>query len=224
MPRFARAATIAALSCCATIMVSATTPSFALDLGADRPDIRIAPNAAYPARVPVPPAPIVPTAWTLEPGESPRTLAANHVEAHADARDFATLAAAVAAQDANGALDDEMRCLATGIYYESKGEPLSGQLAVAEVILNRTRSGRYPSSVCGVLKQPRQFSFVRRGRLPTPSTGSQAWKTAVAVAKVARAELWETKVSDALHFHARYVSPNWNRTRIASVGNHIFYR
>lgn len=224
MPRFARAAFTAALTIAAAAMVGGTTPSFALDLGMDRPDIRTANNAAYPAQVPIPPSPIVPTNWTLEQGETPRTLADNHIDTRSDDRDFATLAAAVAAQGSHHALDDEMRCLATGVYFESKGEPLSGQLAVAEVILNRTRSGRYPTSVCGVLKQPRQFSFVRGGRIPTPSASSAAWKTAVAVAKVARAELWETKVSDALHFHARYVSPNWNRTRIASVGNHIFYR
>lgn len=205
-------------------MLSATTPSFALDLGTDRPDIRTANNAAYPAQVPVPPAPVVPTSWTLEPGESPRTLADNHVDVRVEEGNFESLAAAVAAQDAHEAIDDELRCLATGVYFESKGEPLTGQLAVAEVILNRTRSGRYPSSVCGVLKQPRQFSFVRRGTLPKPAAGSKAWKTAIAVAKVARAELWESQASEALHFHARYVSPNWNRTRIASVGNHIFYR
>lgn len=137
--------------------------------------------------------------------------------------DYATLAAAVAAQPL--AIDDaELNCLASGIYYESKGEPLEGQLAVAEVILNRTTSGRFPATVCGVLKQRGQFSFVRGGSIPQPPAGSKAWKTALGVAKVARGDLWDTKMAEALYFHARYVAPGWRRARLGSVGNHIFYR
>jgi spore germination cell wall hydrolase CwlJ-like protein len=140
-----------------------------------------------------------------------------------DPADYATLAAAVAAQPL--AVDDEeLNCLAAGVYYESKGEPLEGQLAVAEVILNRTSSGRFPRSVCGVLKQRGQFSFVRGGSIPQPPASAKAWKTALAVAKVARADKWDSKVSNALYFHARYVSPGWRRARVGSVGNHIFYR
>jgi spore germination cell wall hydrolase CwlJ-like protein len=135
----------------------------------------------------------------------------------------ASLADAVAAQDMV-ADDAELNCLAIGVYYESKGEPLEGQLAVAEVILNRARSGRFPASVCGVLTQRGQFSFVRGGRLPQPPEGACAWKTALAVAQVARADAWDSRVSDALFFHARYVSPGWRKARVGSVGNHIFYR
>lgn len=136
---------------------------------------------------------------------------------------YASLSAAVAAQPTE-ADDSELNCLAIGIYYESKGEPLEGQLAVAEVILNRAESGRFPRTVCGVLTQRGQFSFVRGGQLPQPPAGAKAWKTALAVARVAREEMWDSKVSDALFFHARYVSPGWRRARIGSVGNHIFYR
>lgn len=143
--------------------------------------------------------------------------------ASADKADYATLAAAVAAQPM-GTDDDELNCLAAGIYYESKGEPLEGQLAVAEVILNRSTSGRFPRSVCGVLKQRGQFSFVRGGSIPQPPAGSKAWKTALAVAKVARADEWDSRFSNALYFHATHVSPGWRRARVGSVGNHIFYR
>lgn len=136
---------------------------------------------------------------------------------------YATLAAAVAAQPLE--VDDaELNCLAIGVYYESKGEPLEGQLAVAEVILNRAQSGRFASTVCGVLKQRGQFSFVRGGQLPQPPESARAWKTALAVARVARGDIWDSKVSNALYFHARYVSPGWRRARVGSVGNHIFYR
>lgn len=121
--------------------------------------------------------------------------------------------------------DAEHECLAGAIYFESKGEPLRGQLAVAEVILNRTESGKYPTSICGVVKQKSQFSFVRGGRIPPIQKSSAAWRKAVAVAHIARDELADAAVSDAMFFHARYVSPNWRRLkRVASIGNHIFYR
>ncbi len=148
--------------------------------------------------------------------------ATDTVTADADG-DFSTLDAAVAAQSAT-IDDEELNCLAIGVYYESKGEPLAGQLAVADVILNRTTSGRFPKSVCSVVKQPGQFSFVKGGKLPEIDNSRRAWKTAVAVARVATKNLWESPVEGALFFHARHVNPNWGKARVASVGNHIFYR
>ena len=136
---------------------------------------------------------------------------------------YSTLSDAVAAQDIPDSADSELHCLAVGVYYESKGEPLAGQLAVAEVILNRAASGRFARSVCGVLKQRGQFSFVRAGVMPTPPNNAQ-WRKAMAVAQVARKDLWDSPVDDALYFHARYVSPGWKRARVGTVGNHIFYR
>lgn len=118
----------------------------------------------------------------------------------------------------------EGECLAGGIYFESKGEPLIGQLAVAEVILNRARSGRFPSSVCGVIFQPSQFSFVRGGGFPPIARGSRQWREAVAIAKIAQNRSWSSGVGKALFFHARHVSPGWRLTRVAALGNHIFYR
>ncbi|MGN5375401.1 cell wall hydrolase [Sphingomonas hankookensis] len=106
----------------------------------------------------------------------------------------------------------------------SKGEPLTGQLAVADVILNRATSGRFPTSACAVLTQRGQFSFVKGGRLPDVDTSRPAWKTAVAIARIARQDLWDSPAEGALFFHARRVSPNWGKTRVASLGNHIFYR
>lgn len=137
---------------------------------------------------------------------------------------FASLAAAVAGQAAPGDLSNELKCLAGAVYYESKGEPLAGQLAVAEVILNRARSGRFPKSLCGVITQAGQFSFVRGGVIPAINPGSRDWKTALAVSQVALSEAWESPASDAMFFHARYVRPGWGKPRLASIGNHIFYR
>ncbi|UUL81944.1 cell wall hydrolase [Sphingomonas qomolangmaensis] len=229
MKFFARAAGSVAVTLCAAAMVCATTPGLAVELAnteflaVDRPDIQTK-NVAYPAQVPIPPAPIVPAEWTSEGDQGPQTLAdSTKSDARPDA-DYASLSDAVAAQGIPDSPDDELRCLAIGVYYESKGEPLAGQLAVAEVILNRADSGRFPPSACSVLKQRGQFSFVRGGRLPNVSTGSTAWKTAVAIAKVAREELWESKASNAMFFHARHVSPRWKLAKVASVGNHIFYR
>ncbi|MEP9358938.1 cell wall hydrolase [Sphingomonas sp. KR3-1] len=143
---------------------------------------------------------------------------------NADAdEDFDSLTEAVAAQAAPASLDSELNCLAVSVYYESKSEPLAGQLAVADVILNRTESGRFPRSVCGVVTQRGQFSFVRGGKLPTPPANGQ-WKKALAVAQVAMKEQWDSPVPEALYFHARYVKPSWKRARVGSVGNHVFYR
>jgi N-acetylmuramoyl-L-alanine amidase len=118
----------------------------------------------------------------------------------------------------------ELECLATGIYFESKGEPLAGQLAVGKVIANRTQSGRFPSSYCGVLFQRGQFSFVHGGRLPTVARANRQWQTAVAIAKIVDQGLQQSAAGNALFFHARYVSPSWHMRRVASIGNHIFYR
>lgn len=120
--------------------------------------------------------------------------------------------------------DAESDCLARAVYYESKGEPLAGQLTVAEVILNRAGSGRFPSTICAVVRQPGQFSFVRRGHIPTPPAASRDWRTAVAIARIAIQDLADGAAPRALFFHARHVRPGWRHTRVATIGNHVFYR
>ena len=120
--------------------------------------------------------------------------------------------------------DEETECLARAVYYESKGEPLHGQLTVAEVIINRAESGRFPSTICGVVRQRGQFSFVRAGHIPTPPQSSRDWRLAVGVAQVAMRDLADGGAPRALFFHARHVRPGWRLTRVATVGNHIFYR
>ena len=136
--------------------------------------------------------------------------------------DLPTMVAQLRSADAGSR---EIQCLATGIYFESKSEPLTGQLAVGQVIANRASShGRFPSSYCGVLFQRGQFSFVRGGSLPNVPKASKQWQTAVAIAKIVDRDLKQSEVGDALFFHARYVSPGWRMKRVASIGNHIFFR
>ena len=118
----------------------------------------------------------------------------------------------------------EAECLAVATYFESKGEPLYGQLAVARVILNRARSGRFAPTACGVVRQPGQFSFVRGGGFPSINRSTTAWRTAVAIAHIAQNEMWDAPAANALFFHATRVAPRWKKVRLASVGNHVFYR
>lgn len=116
-------------------------------------------------------------------------------------------------------------CLARAVYFESRGEPLEGQLAVAEVIINRVESPRFRDHICDVIRQPRQFSFVEKGVIPQPDRNSRAWEKAVAISKIALRDLWKTRASNALYFHAAYVQPSWSHRlrRTVRLGRHIFY-
>lgn len=128
--------------------------------------------------------------------------------------------------DTAAPMNDEMRCLAGAVYFEARGEPLDGQLAVAQVIVNRTEDSRFPRSYCGVVTQPGQFSFMRGQRMPKVRESSPSWTRAVAVAHIADRGLWDSQAGNAVFFHARYVRPGWSRTktRLAQIDTHIFYR
>ena len=132
----------------------------------------------------------------------------------------------VDAMPATGELSPELQCLAGAIYFESRGEPLAGQLAVAQVIINRAEDRRFPSSYCAVVYQRAQFSFVKGGRMPRIRTGTAAWTKAKAIAHIAHRGLWDSEAGDALFFHAKYVRPSWSRKKIATatIDTHIFYR
>jgi spore germination cell wall hydrolase CwlJ-like protein len=136
------------------------------------------------------------------------------------------LDALVQTNAADGASDSEQDCLANAIYFEARGEPLQGQLAVAEVVMNRAASGRYPGTFCEVVTQRAQFSFVHHGRIPQADRGSEAWRRAVGVARVAVEGLAPRLLpTSCLWYHANYVSPSWGR-RLAEttrIGLHIFY-
>ena len=134
------------------------------------------------------------------------------------------LASMVAGYRSSDPGNRQLECLAVGIYFEAKSEPLIGQLAVGEVIANRATSGRFASTYCGVLFQRGQFSFIRGKSLPSVPRASKQWQTAVAIAKIVDKDLHDSSASNALFFHAKRVSPRWRLKRVASIGNHVFYR
>jgi len=114
--------------------------------------------------------------------------------------------------------DRRVRCVAQAVYHEARGEPMKGQLAVADVVVNRARSGRWGSDVCDVVNAPYQFSG--RNRWQTPRPGVPAWDRAINIAKASLAG--ETAVSSRImNFrHARMGSPARNPMKI---GNHLFW-
>ncbi|MDP8994783.1 MAG: cell wall hydrolase [Pseudomonadota bacterium] len=131
----------------------------------------------------------------------------------------------VEAYGRTGIEDAEQDCLANAVYFEARGEPLKGQLAVAEVVLNRVASSRYPHTICEVVVQPWQFSFVRNRIIPQADRSSQAWLRSVAIARIAQSGAADEVAQDVLWYHADYVSPGWGK-RLAfqeKIGLHIFY-
>jgi len=126
----------------------------------------------------------------------------------------------------------EQRCLAEAVYFEARSEPAAGQAAVAQVVLNRVKSGLYPATVCGVVYQNRhrhnacQFSFACEGkRLVTNET--VAWRQAVQIARaVYEGQTYVAEVGGATHYHADYVRPRWARKLKKNdvIGRHIFYQ
>jgi spore germination cell wall hydrolase CwlJ-like protein len=125
-------------------------------------------------------------------------------------------------------------CLATAIYFEARGESRDGQVAVAQVVINRLRSPFYPKNVCDVVYQGAssrryggcQFSFAC-DLTADKVTEKQPWDEALVVAeRVMNAKDWIPEVGNATHYHANYVRPRWVRdmTEKDKIGKHIFYR
>jgi spore germination cell wall hydrolase CwlJ-like protein len=125
----------------------------------------------------------------------------------------------------------QFQCLKEAIYHEARGEPIHGQFAVAEVILNRVDSPGYPNSVCGVVRQNAhmrnacQFSFVCNGR-SLAMTEARAREIAARIADLMLAGSERELTDGATHFHATWVRPSWSQrlVRTAQIGVHVFYR
>lgn len=216
-----RAAITAASLLCVASVATVSAPSFATETAV---------SGSATAMLAAVTAPLLAVdVQTLQAGKTDFSTAsgtpsASTATATADIAPLASSLADLVAENSGGetaSADD--KCLATTVYFESKGEPLAGQLAVAQTILNRAASGRFADSVCGVVRQPGQFSFLHGGDMPEAPHGD-AWSRAVAIARIARDGLWKQIAPAALYFHARRVSPGWGKVKIAAVGNHIFFR
>jgi spore germination cell wall hydrolase CwlJ-like protein len=117
----------------------------------------------------------------------------------------------------------EVNCLAQNIYHEARGEPIEGQLAVAQVTINRVRIGSWGSSVCKVVYAPSQFSWTLNKHKQIKNT--QSWNTSVAIANEVLSGRAHLANFNALYFHTRQVRPKWRRgkQKVTTIGNHIFY-
>ncbi len=174
------------------------------------PDTRIDLPASAPAPMPQPAEAPAAAAPAVQPAAATQPLPA---EAPKPAPRAAT---------ASAASDRELECLAKVVLYEAGSEPRAGQLAVAQVVMNRVRSPRFPNSICGVVYQRGQFSAIRSYQ---PPRGGR-WNRAMALAREVTSGEAAPVVGRALYFHATRVRPAFARTqtRVAQIGGHVFYR
>ena len=127
--------------------------------------------------------------------------------------------------------DKQMSCLAEALYFEARGEPIQGQLAVGEVILNRVEDTRYPSSICKVVNQGTgrrfacQFTYTCDGKLETVHE-RKPYEMALKIAKILMTTHDRKLTRGSTHYHSNYVNPKWSKKfeRVAKFGRHIFYR
>lgn len=131
-------------------------------------------------------------------------------------------------------MERQLECLARNVYYEARGEPYEGKIAVAQVTVNRARSGKFPDDVCEVVYQKTrksddtvicQFSWWCMPELKAQPISIHAYRESYKIAKqvlLYGEELPHLK--QALFFHAQYIAPGWNRERVAHIGQHIFYK
>ncbi len=122
------------------------------------------------------------------------------------------------------AIDPETRCLAQAVYWEARGEPWQGKVAVAITTLNRVKDPRFPKTICRVVYQPNQFAWTQNKHRRI--TSKQDWDEAVFVAQLTQHTLVKyMEYFPALYFHSTKSRPPWRHklTRLTQIGNHIFY-
>tara|TARA_R100000084_G_C4514676_1_gene84057 strand:- start:64 stop:492 length:429 start_codon:yes stop_codon:yes gene_type:complete len=136
-------------------------------------------------------------------------------------------------------LETALMCMATNIYHEAKNQPMAGQIAVAQVVMNRVKDNRYPDNVCDVVKQGLtykngkvvlgkcQFSWYCDGKKDDVDKKSEKWRNSLRYASMVITNRITLDVTEgATHYHATYVRPAWARTKTKTVriNRHIFYR
>jgi len=129
--------------------------------------------------------------------------------------------------------DKQLDCLAKNIYHEAKGEPFEGKVAVAQVTLNRAASGQFPSDICKVVYQKNvvyekvlcQFSWYCDQATAAKPKNTAAYKECQIVARqVLLEEFRLPSLNKALYFHATHINPGWKKEKVATIGNHVFYK
>ena len=129
--------------------------------------------------------------------------------------------------------EKQIQCLTQNIYWEAASEPFEGKVAVAQVTLNRMNSGKFPSTVCGVVQQRNifydkvvcQFSWFCESTSKTRAVHPRLYEESEQVAKKVLLEGFRMdSLKEALYYHADYVNPKWNKERIGKIGQHIFYK
>lgn len=126
-----------------------------------------------------------------------------------------------------------MQCMTQNIYWEAASEPAEGKLAVAQIVMNRVESGRFPSDPCQVVHQKNvvyekvlcQFSWYCEQGAKTRPVQRKLWDESAEAARMVMIEGFRLpELKDALYYHADYVNPQWNKKRVAKIGRHIFYK
>jgi spore germination cell wall hydrolase CwlJ-like protein len=129
--------------------------------------------------------------------------------------------------------EQQLDCLAKNIYHEAGSESFEGKVAVAQVTMNRAANAGFPNDICKVVYQKNivyskvicQFSWYCETSTKTRPIHQSAYKESYEVAKKVLLEGFRLAgLTDALYYHATYVSPGWKRQQVAKIGNHIFYR
>jgi spore germination cell wall hydrolase CwlJ-like protein len=127
----------------------------------------------------------------------------------------------------------QLDCLARNIYHEAGYEPFEGKVAVAQVTINRTESGQFPSDICKVVYQKNvvyekvlcQFSwYCESASLKKPMNGPVYTESMEVAKKVLLEGFRLPSVKDALYFHGDYINPGWKKEKVAKIGRHIFYK
>ena len=182
--------------------------------------------AASPEAVPpvVSPAVLTPEKSASAGDAVPSADASRAADAVPAVQPDAPLDVRVTAEGQNVAsLDAELECMAKVVHHEAANQSLQGQLAVAQLILNRVKSPLFPKTICAVVNQPGQFFSTRAYAAPVRSP---RWHTSVAIARIAREANTPEIVPGALFYHAAFVPPPWSRRRVkvARIGENVFYR
>ena len=116
------------------------------------------------------------------------------------------------------------RCLSLNVYWEARNQSVAGQIAVAQVTLNRTRDPRFPNNVCDVVYDHKQFSWYWDGKSDWP-VEADAWESSKLVASAAMAGTGHVELQGVTHYHAVYSQPYWrdSMTQVTTIGDHVFY-